>query len=59
MTSQNGRALKYPKAPGVAARYDIAEVTVWVWTRLGKLLIQINPSQKLLDGAYQTSKAHS
>jgi len=47
MTSQYSRAPKYPKAPGVTTRYDIAEVTVWLWARLGKLLIPIpiKPSQ--------------
>ncbi len=28
---------KFLKAGRVAERYDIAEVTVWVWSRLGKL----------------------
>ena len=37
MTSRKNIQQKFLKATGVAARYDIAEVTVWVWTKLGKL----------------------
>ena len=58
MTSQNKPAPKHSRAPGVATSHDIAEATVWLWTKPGNLLIPIKPSLKATQWRVSDLDAH-